>query len=109
MLPVFLQHLPPPVGVCGERNYGLFFSIFDPEGSVLWICNTPSWRLQSLLLCESGQGVRLFTQVLRIRKRSNRKVILGSLGLAGFRRPENGIPNYSHSTHFFHRNGRFPG
>ena len=29
MLPVFLQHLPPPVGVaCGERNYGLFFPGF---------------------------------------------------------------------------------
>ena len=28
MLPVFLQHLPPPVGACGERNYGLFLGIF---------------------------------------------------------------------------------
>ena len=28
MLPVFLQHLPPPVGACGERNYGLFFPGF---------------------------------------------------------------------------------
>ena len=26
MLPVFLQHLPPPVGACGERNYALFFA-----------------------------------------------------------------------------------
>ena len=25
MLPVFLQHLSPPVGACGERNYALFF------------------------------------------------------------------------------------
>ena len=24
--PFFLQHLPPPVGACGERNYGLFFA-----------------------------------------------------------------------------------
>ena len=27
--PFFLQHLPPPVGACGERNYALFFSIRD--------------------------------------------------------------------------------
>ena len=26
MLPVFLQHLSPPVGACGERNYALFFA-----------------------------------------------------------------------------------
>ena len=31
MLPVFLQHLPPPVGACGERNYALFFGIFFEE------------------------------------------------------------------------------
>ena len=28
MLPVFLQHLSPPVGACGERNYALFSSFF---------------------------------------------------------------------------------
>ena len=32
MLPVFLQHLPPPVGACGERNYGLFSRIFGKVG-----------------------------------------------------------------------------
>ena len=32
MLPVFLQHLPPPVGACGERNYGLFFPAFWARG-----------------------------------------------------------------------------
>ena len=29
MLPVFLQHLSPPVGACGERNYALFFAAFS--------------------------------------------------------------------------------
>ena len=37
MLPVFLQHLPPPVGACGERNYGLFFGIFFEEESKVGI------------------------------------------------------------------------
>ena len=31
MLPVFLQHLSPPVGACGERNAALFSAAFDPE------------------------------------------------------------------------------
>ena len=29
MLPVFLQHLSPPVGACGERNYALFLQRFS--------------------------------------------------------------------------------
>ena len=29
MLPVFLQHLSPPVGACGERNYALSFAAFS--------------------------------------------------------------------------------
>ena len=27
--PLFLQHLSPPVGACGERNYALFFAAFS--------------------------------------------------------------------------------
>ena len=36
MLPVFLQHLSPLVGACGERNAAVFFAAFRPQIPIIF-------------------------------------------------------------------------
>ena len=52
--PFFWQHLSPPVGACGERDYALFLQLFQSKSKVGIPTLLPKTPIQAIFFIKNG-------------------------------------------------------